>query len=138
MLTEICDELRNYFVRNEDIHCGEFNIIGGSIEPLDFLQDGQYFRIVGSVFNDGVYQFPTSELVDEVFNGEVWAMRVPPPLIVLASEIKEFNESEAGKPSIYVSESFGGYSYSKSTASDGLPASWKTVFSKRLNKWRKL
>lgn len=138
MLTELCGELRNYFNREEDIHFGEFKIDGGSISPLDFLQEGQYFRIVGSAFNDGVYQFPTSELTDEVFNGAVWAMRVPPCVVALAAEIKKFNESEAAKPSAYTSESFGGYAYTKATTSDGSPIGWKTVFAKKLNQWRKL
>lgn len=138
MLTELCGELRNYFNRKEDIHFGEFKIDGGSISPLDFLQEGQYFRIVGSAFNDGVYQFPTSELTDEVFNGAVWAMRVPPCVVALAAEIKKFNESEVAKPSAYTSESFGGYAYTKATTSDGAPIGWKTVFAKKLNQWRKL
>ena len=56
ILTEICAELRNYFEVPNGRHFGKFEISGGSIAPLDFLQDGQYFRIVGSVFNDGVYQ----------------------------------------------------------------------------------
>ena len=63
MLTEVCAEIRNYFVKN--IYEGTFEIVGGKITPLDFLQEGQYFRIVGSVFNDGVHQSSTSSLVDE-------------------------------------------------------------------------
>ena len=56
MLTELCAELRNYFEVPNGRHFGKFTISGGSIAPLDFLQEGQYFRIVGSVFNDGVYK----------------------------------------------------------------------------------
>lgn len=138
MLTEICAELRNWFTVPDGVHIKTYTISGGSIAPHDFLQEGQYFRIVGSVFNDGVYQFPTSELTDEVFNGAVWAMRVPPCVVALAAEIKKFNESEAAKPSAYTSESFGGYAYTKATSSDGAPVGWKTVFAKKLNQWRKL
>ena len=72
MLTEICAELRNYFEVPNGRHFGKFTISGGSIAPLDFLQEGQYFRIIGSVFNDGVHQYPASDLTDEVFNGAVW------------------------------------------------------------------
>jgi hypothetical protein len=136
MLTEICAEIRNYFV--EEIYEGKFEIVGGKIAPLDFLQNGQYFRIVGSVFNDGVYQYPASNLTDEEFTGAVWAMAVPPAVIALAAEIDAFQKSDAGKPSPYVSESFGGYSYTKATGSNGVGASWREVFSKRLNKWRKI
>ena len=138
MLTELCAELRNYFEVPNGRHFGKFEISGGSIAPLDFLQEGQYFRIIGSVFNDGVYQYPTSGLTDEIFSGAVWGMAVPPAVISLTEEIKAFNESDAGKPSAYTSESFGGYSYSKATESNGAPISWKKVFASRLNKYRRV
>ena len=137
MLTELCNEIRNYFA--VEIHNGEFTINGGKIAPLDFIQQNQYFRIVGSVFNDGVYK-NTAELVltDEIFSGAVWSMAVPPSVVDLAAEIKEFNESDAGKPSAYTSESFGGYSYSKATDSNGVPLTWQKAFASRLNKWRRM
>ena len=138
MLTEICAELRNYFEVPNGRHFGKFTISGGSIAPLDFLQEGQYFRIVGSVFNDGVYQYPATSLTDEVFEGAVWAMAVPPTLIALAAEIKAYNDSDAGKTSPYTSESFGGYSYTKATDANGAPIGWQKAFASRLNKWRKL
>ena len=138
MLTELCAEIRNYFV--VDIHKGTFTINGGKIAPLDFLQEGQYFRIVGSVFNDGVYEYSGSTSLpnDETFNGTIWAMAVPPDVIALADEIKKFNESDAGKPSPYTSESFGGYSYSKATDSNGVPLTWQKAFASRLNKYRRI
>ena len=137
MLTEVCAEIRNYFVK--DIHNGTFEIVGGKITPLDFIQENQYFRIVGSVFNDGVYQ-NTADLVltDEVFSGSVWSMAVPPSVVDLAAEIKKYNESDEAKPSAYNSESFGGYAYTKATNSDGTPIRWQDVFKKSLNKWRKI
>lgn len=138
MLTEICAEIRNYFEVPNGRHFGTFTISGGSIAPLDFLQEGQYFRIVGSVFNDGVYQCPATSLTDEVFEGAVWAMALPPSIIALAAEIKAYNDSDAGKPSPFTSESFGGYSYTKATDSSGAPISWQKAFASRLNKWRKL
>ena len=138
MLTEICAEIRNYFEVPNGRHFGTFTISGGSIAPLDFLQEGQYFRIVGSVFNDGVYKYPAASLTDEVFEGAVWAMAVPPTLIALAAEIKAYNDSDAGKPSPYTSESFGGYSYTKATDANGAPIGWQKAFASRLNKWRKL
>lgn len=136
MLNEVCAEIRNYFVK--DIHEGKFKIVDGKIAPIDFLQESQYFRIIGSVFNDGVYQYPASGLTDEIFCGAVWGMAVPPAVISLAEEIKVFNESDAAKPSAYTSESFGGYSYSKATESNGAPISWKKVFASRLNKYRRI
>ena len=136
MLTEICIELRNYFCNDEDKHFGEFEISGGSIAPLDFLQEGQYFRIIGSTFNDGVYQYPAADLTDEKFAGAVWAMRLPPSVIALADDIEKYVNSDAGKPTAYTSESFGGYSYSKATDANGAPIGWQKVFASRLNKWR--
>ena len=137
MLTEICAELRNYFVK--DIHNGTFEIVGGKITPLDFIQENQYFRIVGSVFNDGVYKYTDKlELTDEKFIGSVWSMAVPPSVIDLAEEIKKYNESDEAKPSVYQSESFGGYSYSKATDSNGVPLTWQKVFANRLNKYRRM
>lgn len=122
MPNELCAELRNYFVR--DIHKETFTIKGGKIAPLDFLQNNQYFRIVGSVFNDGVYKNEDNlELTDEAFKGEVWAMALPPAFIALAekdkeikAKIDEFVKADTG----FASESYpNGYSYSNPSS---LPA----------------
>lgn len=135
-LTELCAGIRNYFTKIK--HFGTFEISSGSIQSLDFLKDGQYFRIVGSTFNDGVYQYPVSDLTDESFTGAIWAMAVPPDVIALAEEIKKFNESDAAKPSAYISESFGGYSYSKATNSRGTVATWQDVFAEKMNRYRRI
>ena len=138
MLTEICAELRNWFVVPDGVHIQTYTISGGSIAPLDFLQEGQYFRIIGSVFNDGVHQYPAADLIDEVFHGAVWEMAVPPAVIDLAAEIEEYNKSDAGKASPYISENFGGYGYTKATGSNGKVLTWKSVFADALNRYRKL
>lgn len=138
MLTEICAELRNWFVVPNGVHIQTYTISGGSISPSDFLQDGQYFRIVGSVFNDGVYRYPAHDLVDETFKGAVWAMAVPPAVIELLQKIQEFETATANAPTAYISESFGGYTYTKATDENGLPAGWRSVFKNELNRWRKL
>ena len=138
IITEICAELRNWFVVPNGVHIQTYTISGGSIAPLDFLQEGQYFRIIGSVFNDGVHQYPATSLTDEVFDGAVWSMAVPPAVIDLAAEIEEYNNSDAGKASPFTSESFGGYAYTKATDANGAPISWQKAFASRLNKWRKL
>ena len=135
-LTNLCAELRNYFETKKRF--GTFTISGGSISPSDFLQDGQYFRIVGSVFNDGVYRYPAHDLVDETFNGSVWAMAVPPAVVELLHKIQEFETAAANAPTAYTSESFGGYSYTKATDANGAPIGWQKVFASSLNRWRKL
>lgn len=136
MLTELLAEIRNYFEVPNGRHFGKFEISGGSIGPLDFLQEGQHFRIVGSVFNDGVYQYPAASLTDEVFEGAVWAMSLPPDLIALSAKIQKY--SEQNPDSGFSSESFGGYSYTRATTPDGSVATWRDVFRKDLKRYRKL
>ena len=135
-LTNLCAEIRNYFETEKRF--GTFTISDGSISPSNFLQDGQYFRIVGSVFNDGVYRYPAHDLVDETFKGAVWAMNVPPAVVELLQKIQEFEAATANAPTAYTSESFGGYSYTKATDENGLPVGWRSVFKSELNRWRKL
>lgn len=143
MLTELCAELKNYFLRDidEDIHYGKYAISGGSID-LPFLVVGQYFRIVGSVLNDGVYRYPADGLADEEFTGAVWSMAVPPSVIDLAADIEAWNEKNAeALASPYTSESFGGYSYTKATTG-GVGTSgaftWRDQFAGRLSKYRRM
>ena len=135
-LTNLCAEIRNYFETQKRF--GTFTISDGSISPSNFLQDGQYYRIVGSVFNDGVHRHPAHDLTDETFDGAVWAMAVPPTVVELLHKIDDFEKAEANSPTAYISESFGGYSYTKATDENGLPVGWRSVFRSELNKWRKL
>lgn len=142
ILTEICDYLNNYFW-DKKIK-GTFTISGGEID-VSSLKEGQYYRIVGSTFNEGVHQNPDASMTDETFEGEVWAMAVPQTVIAIASDIAEWQDkygkvtSEAMSP--FTSESFAGYSYSKSgsgNANSGSNITWQDVFGGRLNKYRKL
>ena len=135
-LTNLCAEIRNYFETEKRF--GTFTISDGSISPSNFLQSGQYYRIVGSVFNDGVHRHPAHDLTDETFDGAVWAMAVPPAVVELLQKIQEFETATANAPTAYTSESFGGYSYTKATDENGLPVGWKSVFRSELNKHRKL
>lgn len=136
MLEEILNYLHNYFVLPAGRHAGEFTVSSGTI-ILDFLQEGQYFRIVGSVFNDGVYTYPPVNLIDEVFVGEVQAMAVPSSVVALSEEIEAWCKDNP--PSRYTSEAFGGYSYSLGTGGNtGVPAGWQDVFRGRLRAWKKV
>ena len=145
MLTELCKEINNYF--DVERHFGKFTIESGELLGIDFLQDGQYFRIVGSVFNDGVYQYPKEGLKDEVFDGAIWAMAVPQEVIALAGDIKDWCDKYQSVDSMamspYNSESFGGYSYSKSSGGSGDGSgdgsgTWQGAFANRLSNWRKI
>lgn len=137
MLTELCQELRNWF--DVDRHYGDFEIVDGALS-VSFLQSGQYFRIIGSVFNDGVHQYPDATLNDETFSGSVWALAIPAEVVNLSNEMAAWEtQYGASAASPYQSESFGGYSYSKASGSSGSgTASVWDVFRARLNQWRKI
>ena len=140
MLTELCQELHNWFEREK--RSGSFRIVNGMLEA-DFLLPGQYFRVIGSIFNDGVHQYGISEMNDEDFTDSVWALAIPEAVINLSQEIQEWRSKyeEAGSSAMspFTSESFGGYSYSKGSGSAaGSAVSWRNAFAPRLNAWRKL
>lgn len=136
MLEKVLRHLRNWFVAPNGIHRGKYEIKEGGIK-LPFLIEGQYFRIVGSVLNDGLYQYPTQELRDEIFSGAIWALAIPRDVLELVNEIEQWNEKNPSGP--FTSESFGGYSYTKATNSaTGQPVTWKDAFRGALNQWRKL
>lgn len=141
MLEELMRECRNWFVAPNGVHLGTFTVKDGSI-TLPFLVYGQYFRIVGSVFNNGVYEYGNVYLQDETFEGAIWALSVPPAFIKLSEEIKSWRDQyENAANSPFQSESFAGYSYTKSSASGNSGSSvtgWHVMFASRLNKWRKL
>lgn len=142
MLDKVLRELGWYKRPNNQyvasVKFGLFEIKDGGIAPNGFLEDGDYFRIVGSKRNDGLYQHPSGELTDELFDGAVWVMRIPPDVIAIAQKIKEYAESDAAQPSAYTSESFGGYSYTKATGANGELLTWEGIFKKELNAWRLL
>ena len=148
MLREVLDYVHNWFIKEP--HTGSYTISGGILSPLDFLIEGQRFRIVGSVLNDGLYTYHEAgvkdgddeavTLKDEAFTGTICALAVPRDVIALADEIGAWvaaNSDTLNSP--YTSESFGGYSYSKASAGANEKAyGWQTQFSGRLNQWRKL
>lgn len=150
MLTELCQEIRNWFVRSdEDKHLGTFSVQDGAI-AAPFLVEGQYYRIVGSVFNDGVHQYGSEEegeLTDETWDGAVWALAIPKAVLDLAANIEKWREKyedpEGAGLSPFQSESFGGYSYSKGGSSGNSGSGsgnggWVSAFSSQLNRWRKI
>lgn len=138
MIGEICAELKNFFSDEGKRRFGEFSISGGTLSDVDFLQNGQYFRVVGSIFNDGVHKWPVDGLIDETFDGAIWPMAVPPDVVQLAADIEEWSKSDAAKPSPYESESFGGYTYTRAKNAKGSAVTWKDEFSSRLDKHRRI
>lgn len=152
IIDEVCQYLRNWFTRSQ--HFGVFEIKNGELQTQydtgnEFgglnIKNGQYFRIIDSALNDGIYKYPTYNLKDEEFNGAVWILGIPPAVISICAEIEAWENKYGGTDSAllspYQSESFGGYSYSKgngSSADGGNAATWKTVFGGRLSPWRKI
>ena len=144
MLTEVLQYLRNWFEKSK--YVSNFIISGGNITFPDGslvpLVSGQYFRVIGSVFNDGVHEYGNAELQDEAFSGAVWVMAVPPAVVALAGEIEDWTAANADAiKSPYQSESFGGYSYSlKAGQSSGgsTGPTWQSQFADRLAQWRKI
>ena len=139
MLEQVLMNIRNWFPVKGGIHSGTFTIKDGGI-TLPFLANGQYFRICGSLFNDGLHQYPADGLVDETFNGTIWALAIPKAVIELADEIGKWQEKNGeAASSPFSSESFGGYSYSKATdAETGGAVTWQSAFKKQLSAWRKI
>lgn len=146
MMTEICEYLHNWFCEDSDMIIG--NIVVGDSEitvPYGAIQPEQYIRIAGSVFNDGVWKYGEAEFNPETYDGAVWLMRIPKSFIDLVTEIENWQakyggvDSKAMSP--FNSESFAGYSYSKSSGGSGevaSPTNWQGVFAARLSPWRKL
>lgn len=144
MLNELCQELKNYFDKGQPKFYGIINIENGHItdeEILEKIKPGQYFRIIGSIFNDGVYCFNEELLLeDESFDGTIWLMAIPKDFLMLAQEIEDWQE-EYGKAvsGPYQSESFGGYSYSKASGKNGGGSyTWQDAFATRLNLYRRI
>ena len=147
MLTQVCQYLRNWFERTKYI--GDFTIASGELVFGDGstlpLLPGQYYRIIGSILNDGVHKYgdEEDELTDESFTGSVWSMAVPPEVQDLSDDIDSWvtaNTTAINSP--YQSESFGGYTYSlrggANSTGEETGVSWQSQFASRLAPWRKI
>lgn len=150
MITDICLYLKNWFDWNMPKFYGKFIIEDGEIkhssEDMGILV-GQYYRIIGSVFNDGVYKYgdESGELINEEFTGAVWLMAVPRDFLRLVHDIEDWELQYGSTTSVnmspYQSESFGGYSYTKGgsgNSSDSSVPTWKSIFRDRLWRYKKI
>ena len=93
-LTDVCKELNNWFDRGRR-YFGTFKIVSGNLTGFeDKLKQGQFYRVIGSDFNDGVRQFgdESDALTDETFDGAIWIMSVPPDVQRLAADIAAWRE----------------------------------------------
>lgn len=135
MLYEIMKSIKNFFptgIQEDDCFTIEEGILS-----LPFVREGQYILIEGSAFNDGVYQYPCSNLQDEEFLGVITVLAPPKAFLILVDDIEKY-QSSAPALGAYASENFGNYSYTRATNSNGSPAQWQDIFRSRLNAWRKI
>jgi hypothetical protein len=141
-MTEVFQYLRNWFDRNQPKYYGKFTIEDGALVGDYKIATGQFYRIIGSALNDGVYKYGSDELTDETFEGAIWLMAVPNDVRNLIAEIKMWNEKYAGvdspNMSPFQSESFGGYSYTKASGGTSSVPTWQSVFADRLGRYKKL
>ena len=144
---EVCQYLRNWFDRKQPHFVGDITIENGALPQTYGLKVGQYFRIVGSTLNDGVYQYPVTTLTDETFTGAVWGMALPNIFIELLNDIEAWKTKYASVDSAamspFSSESVSGvYSYSKNTGGNDTTkdksGTWQGVFGARLAPYRKM
>ena len=149
MLTQICQYLKNWFDKKPDgtdypKYQGEFVISGGNIN-IEGLVDGQYVRIIGSLLNDGVHKIGDADLKDETFTGYIWSLGIPQAFID-ADEwatvwLEKNGSADSAANSPFNSESFGGYSYSKSSGASGSTGGGlfgQPQFAEMLAPWRKI
>ena len=127
MLETIMKHLRNYFLTNVRKD-GSFKIEDGNLSLL-FVREGQFIMITGSSFNDGVYRYPVSNLVDETFDGSIVILNPPKDFLKLVEEIEAYQTKTSGSE---------GYSYTRGTNANGGVADWSIAFKDRLNVWRKI
>jgi hypothetical protein len=151
-LTDLCEYLKNWFDDGCTVHVGKITIAEGTIQcSCDFssyeveIANGQYFRVAGSIYNDGIHQYPDQEMADETFEGSVTPLKIPPVVLSMLDEIiawrGKYEALDSTAMSPYQSESFAGYSYSKAGAGgnsgDGA-SGWQAAFKNRLTHWRKI
>lgn len=143
---KVCSYLRNWFDKNQPRFSGTIEIINGALPQTYGLVPGQYFRIVGSKVNDGVYEYPVTQLHNETFVGSIIGMGIPDAVIEIMEEIDTWSAKYGGADSVnmspYNSESFGGYSYSKSggggnDTTKSKVGTWQGAFGAELQPWRK-
>lgn len=134
MLEQVLTYLHDDFAK-QTLPEQEWTIADGTMDVPGALP-GQYVRIIGSVLNDGVYQYPLTGLVDETFTGTIRLLAIKKAVLEMVPEIEAW--CEKNQPTAYTSESFAGYSYSKATNANGLAAGWQDVFRARLAPYRKM
>lgn len=141
-MEEVLGYLNNYFFQFGE--SGSFEIINGQIKMENEFKLGQYILIEGSSLNEGVHLITSvisgsiglTDIIDETFDGIIYALAIPRKLIDISERIITWKEKNP--PSVYTSESFGAYSYNKGTGRNGKIYGWEDAFSQDLRQYRKI
>ena len=147
MLEQVLTHIHNWFPHGETAVRG-CAIEGGQLPASFSIPEGVWYRIQGSLLNDGLHMGGAGDLVDETFDGTITVCAIPNALLEVVEEIEDWQAAyregrnkALGSP--YSSESFDGYSYSMrdysgaNSASGGL-SGWQAEFAGQLNAWRRI
>ena len=147
MIDQVCAHIHNYFnvddMTGRDMaYQGTYTVENGTI-TLPFLVEGQYFRVMGSRFNNGVHQYPDEDMTDETFDGVIWEMRPPNTFLQVVTEIEDWMDKygEVMRNPYQSEDVINVYRYTKMTqgkVTGDFIATWQAAYKDQLNEWRKL
>ena len=127
--------VNNFFPR-EAVE-GVFSVSGDGV--LSPAVDAPFIAVTGSTWHDGLYDSASDMKTghEETFEGTVWALCPPAQFLALCKEIEAYEaKNPTGAP---VSESFGGYSYSRGTSGQsGCAITWREAFSEALRPYKRM
>lgn len=130
-------QVRNFFERKSETKDGRFTIADSALSPAPAAP---WIAISGSRYNDGVYRVigngGLDSVTDETFDGRVWMLYPPKDFLALCEEISAYDDKNP--PGAYQSESFGGYSYTRSAGSGGGVATWQQAYKDRLVPYQRM
>lgn len=144
MLEKVLYHLHNWFVR-ERLELGDASISDGQLpeEAAEAVPVGAYYRIQGTLLNDGLYLRGEEELRDEESDMVVSVLAIPRPLLSLVDEIDAWQQKNgAATDGPYYQEQFGDYKYtlkgfSTYGSANGIDG-WRLAFRDQLTPFRKM
>lgn len=119
---------------------GEFRIEDHRLILPDELPADTFIAVQGSLFSDGVHRLDLLHQfsADETFTGRVYILHPPESFLKLCEEVAAYDEKNP--TGAFVSESFGGYSYSRGAGSSatGTASPWQQAFAISLRPYRRM
>lgn len=145
ILEQVLYHLHNWFGR-ASVSATGCTIADGALPAsiASSMAEGAWYRIEGSLLNDGLHKHPADDLQDETFDGTITMLAIPKALLLVVEDIGAWQTANGDAvDGPYASESFGGYSYTlrsdgSSGAGGGGLSGWRLAFRDRLNPWRKI